>query len=148
MIATDAACEGLNLQQLGSLINIDLPWNPTRLEQRVGRIKRFGQTRESIDMLNLVYQDTVDEVIYDRLSSRMKDRYDLFGSLHDTIEDEWIEDIEHLNELMDQFIEKKRRATGFDIRYNACLEADEDGWRNCTQVLSRRNIEDLMRKGW
>lgn len=148
MIATDAACEGLNLQQLGSLINIDLPWNPTRLEQRVGRIKRFGQTRESIDMLNLVYQDTVDEVIYDRLSRRMKDRYDLFGSLPDTIEDEWIEDIEHLDELMDQFIKKKRRATGFDIRYNSCLEADEDEWRNCTQVLSRRDIEDLMRKGW
>jgi len=42
MVATDAACEGLNLQTLGTLINIDLPWNPTRLEQRIGRIKRFG----------------------------------------------------------------------------------------------------------
>ncbi|WP_419594108.1 helicase-related protein, partial [Thiolapillus sp.] len=46
MVATDAACEGLNLQTLGALINIDLPWNPTRLEQRIGRIKRFGQLRE------------------------------------------------------------------------------------------------------
>ena len=45
MVATDAACEGLNLQTLGTLINVDLPWNPTRLEQRIGRIKRFGQTR-------------------------------------------------------------------------------------------------------
>ncbi|WP_419582323.1 helicase-related protein, partial [Thiolapillus sp.] len=54
MVATDAACEGLNLQTLGALINIDLPWNPTRLEQRIGRIKRFGQLREKVDMLNLV----------------------------------------------------------------------------------------------
>ncbi|MGY3618081.1 C-terminal helicase domain-containing protein [Bradyrhizobium sp. USDA 10063] len=43
VVATDAACEGLNLQTLGTLINIDLPWNPSRLEQRIGRIKRFGQ---------------------------------------------------------------------------------------------------------
>jgi len=54
MVATDAACEGLNLQSLGALINVDLAWNPTRLEQRIGRIKRFGQVRDSIDMLNLV----------------------------------------------------------------------------------------------
>ena len=41
--ATDAACEGLNLQSLGTMINVDLPWNPSRLEQRLGRIKRYGQ---------------------------------------------------------------------------------------------------------
>jgi hypothetical protein len=52
MVATDAACEGLNLQTLGTLINVDLPWNPTRLEQRIGRIKRFGQARSTVDMLN------------------------------------------------------------------------------------------------
>ena len=81
MVATDAACEGLNLQTLGTLINVDLPWNPTRLEQRLGRIKRFGQRRASVDMLNLVFEQTVDEKIYDKLSERMRDRYDLFGSL-------------------------------------------------------------------
>jgi superfamily II DNA/RNA helicase len=58
LVATDAACEGLNLQTLGTLINIDLPWNPSRLEQRLGRIKRFGQARRTVDMLNLVYHDT------------------------------------------------------------------------------------------
>jgi superfamily II DNA or RNA helicase len=64
MVATDAACEGLNLQTLGTLINVDLPWNPTRLEQRIGRIKRFGQARSTVDMLNLVHQGTVDEIVY------------------------------------------------------------------------------------
>ena len=38
VVATDASCEGLNLQTLGTLININLPWNPSRLEQRLGRI--------------------------------------------------------------------------------------------------------------
>src|ERR1017187_7895240 len=77
LVATDAACEGLNLQTLGTLINVDLPWNPSRLEQRIGRIKRYGQTRDRVDMLNLVYVNTNDEKVYRALSQRMKDRYDL-----------------------------------------------------------------------
>jgi ERCC4-related helicase len=43
LVGTDAASEGLNLQRLGTLINLDLPWNPTRLEQRKGRIQRIRQ---------------------------------------------------------------------------------------------------------
>lgn len=148
MVATDAACEGLNLQRLGTLINVDLPWNPTRLEQRIGRIKRFGQTRPAVDMLNLVYQDTVDEKIYERLSARMKDRFDIFGSLPDTIEDEWIEQIETLDEKLDEYIDAQKRVNGFDIRYNTNLDAEEDEWRNCARVLSRRSIDTLMRNGW
>lgn len=148
MIATDAACEGLNLQTLGTLINVDLPWNPTRLEQRIGRIKRLGQIRESVDMLNLVYQGTVDEMVYERLSERMRDRYDLFGALPDTIKDEWIEDIARLGEEMDRYIETRRQATGFDIRYNATLEPGADSWRNCAKVFARRDLDSLMRQGW
>ncbi len=105
MVATDAACEGLNLQTLGTLINVDLPWNPTRLEQRIGRIKRFGQVRDKVDMLNLVNEQTVDERVYAKLSERMKDRFDLFGALPDTIKDEWIANIETLGEEMDKYIE-------------------------------------------
>lgn len=148
MVATDAACEGLNLQTLGTLINVDLPWNPTKLEQRIGRIKRFGQTRDKVDMLNLVNEQTVDEKVYDRLSERMKDRFDLFGSLPDTIKDEWIDDIEHLGELMDQYINAQKQETGFDLRYNATMRPTDNDWRTCAQVLSRRDFETLMRKGW
>ena len=148
MVATDAACEGLNLQTLGTLINIDLPWNPTRLEQRIGRIKRFGQAREKVDMLNLVNERTVDEKVYDRLSERMRDRFNLFGSLPDTIKDEWIEDIETLGEKMDDYINAQREATGFDLRYKATAEPSDKDWRDCTEVLSRRDFAQLMRTGW
>ena len=148
MVATDAACEGLNLQTLGTLINIDLPWNPTRLEQRIGRIKRFGQAREKVDMLNLVNEQTVDEKVYDRLSERMRDRYNLFGSLPDTIKDEWIEDIETLGEKMDEYINAQKEATGFDLRYTSTMEPSEKDWRDCSEVLSRRDLAGLMSKGW
>ena len=60
---------------------VDLPWNPSRLEQRLGRIKRFGQARRTVDMLNLVYHETQDERVYEVISRRMKDRYDIFGGL-------------------------------------------------------------------
>lgn len=148
MVATDAACEGLNLQTLGTLINIDLPWNPTRLEQRIGRIKRFGQKRETVDMLNLVNEQTVDEKIYERLSERMRNRYDLFGSVPDTIKDEWIEDIETLGEKMDEFINAQKEATGFDLRYTGTMEPPEKDWRDCSEVLSRRDFAVLMTTAW
>lgn len=148
MVATDAACEGLNLQTLGTLINVDLPWNPTRLEQRIGRIKRFGQARSTVDMLNLVHQGTVDETVYERLSERMRNRYDLFGGLPDTIKDDWIDDLETLGEKMDQYIEERRQATGFDLRYNDTIRSTADAWRDCAAVLSRRDLDNLMRQGW
>ncbi len=148
MVATDAACEGLNLQTLGTLINVDLPWNPIKLEQRIGRIKRFGQVRDKVDMLNLVNEQTVDEKVYTRLSERMKDRFDLFGSLPDTIKDDWIEDIEQLGELMDQYIDAQKQETGFDLRYNSTLQPETDFWRDCATVLSRRDFDSLMRKRW
>lgn len=148
MVATDAACEGLNLQTLGTLINIDLPWNPTRLEQRIGRIKRFGQRRETVDMLNLVFEQTVDEKIYERLSERMKNRYDLFGSLPDTIKDEWIEDIETLGERLDEYINAQKTATGFDLRYTGTMMPPDKDWREFTEVLSRRDLATLMSAAW
>ena len=148
MVATDAACEGLNLQTLGSLINIDLPWNPTKLEQRIGRIKRFGQVREKVDMLNLVNEQTVDEKVYDRLSERMRDRYNLFGSLPDTIKDEWIDDIETLGEKMDEYINVQKEANGFDLRYTTTMSPSDKDWRDCSDVLSRRDFTELMTSAW
>jgi SNF2 family DNA or RNA helicase len=148
IVATDAACEGLNLQTLGSLINIDLPWNPTRLEQRIGRIKRLGQVRDNVDMLNLVNEQTVDEKVYERLSERMRDRYNLFGSTPDTIKDEWIDDIETLGEKMDEYINAQKEATGFDLRYSTTMQPTEKDWRDCTAVLSRMNFALLMSAAW
>ena len=148
MVATDAACEGLNLQTLGTLVNVDLPWNPTRLEQRIGRIKRFGQRRSTVDMLNLVFEQTVDEKIYERLSERMKNRYDLFGSLPDTIKDEWIDDIETLGEKLDDYINAQKNATGFDLRYTGTMTPPEKDWREFTEVLSQRGLVTLMTTAW
>ena len=149
VVATDAACEGLNLQTLGTLINVDLPWNPSRLEQRLGRIKRFGQARRSVDMLNLVYHETQDEKIYKVLSRRMKDQYDIFGGLPDTIEDDWIESIEKLEEMMDKYIHLRKQALDvFEMRYQTTIDPDLDRWELCSRVLARRDVMDRLSIPW
>ncbi|AOW80896.1 helicase [Halodesulfurarchaeum formicicum] len=71
LVATDSASEGLNLQECGAMINYDLPWNPMRVEQRIGRIDRIGQEYDNVYILNYSYEDTVESDIYDRLGDRI-----------------------------------------------------------------------------
>ena len=149
VVATDAACEGLNLQTLGTLINVDLPWNPARLEQRLGRIKRIGQARHSVDMLNLVYNDTQDEKVYQALSRRMQDRFDIFGNLPDTIEDDWIENVEELEQKMDLYIHLRQQArNAFEMRYKETIDPDKDRWELCSRVLARQDVVDRLSTPW
>jgi superfamily II DNA or RNA helicase len=149
VVATDAACEGLNLQTLGTLINVDLPWNPSRLEHRLGRIKRFGQTRRTVNMLNLVYHETQDEKIYRVLSRRMKDRYDIFGGLPDTIEDDWIDSVERLEVMMDAYIHLRQQARDvFEMRYQETIDPDLDRWELCSRVLARRDVVERLSIPW
>lgn len=62
----------------GNLINIDLPWNPTRLEQRIGRSSALVKCEKGRHT-NLVNEQTVDEKVYEKLSERMQDRYNLLA---------------------------------------------------------------------
>jgi hypothetical protein len=63
-----------HLDTFAKLIDDDLLWNPSWIEQRLGRIKRFGQTRQLVDMLNLVYPDNQGEKVYNVLSDRRTKR--------------------------------------------------------------------------
>lgn len=78
LLATDAAGEGLNLHEhCRNVINLELPWNPVRLEQRIGRVDRIGQAR-TVHALVLVARHTPEERILDRLRSRLaRARHDL-----------------------------------------------------------------------
>lgn len=72
LVATEVASEGVDLQFSRLLINYDLPWNPMRVEQRIGRIDRLGQKAQVIHIWNLFYQETIDERIFGRLLTRLK----------------------------------------------------------------------------
>jgi ERCC4-related helicase len=85
LLGTDAASEGLNLQTLGTLINLDLPWNPTRLEQRKGRIQRIGQLNDEIYIYNMRYKDSVEDKVHEMLSERLQNISSIFGQLPDVL---------------------------------------------------------------
>lgn len=71
LLCTDAAAEGLNFQFCGALINYDMPWNPMRVEQRIGRIDRIGQTHEQMQIVNLHLDGTVEADVYRALKGRI-----------------------------------------------------------------------------
>jgi SNF2 family DNA or RNA helicase len=70
LLSTEAAGEGRNLQFCRTMINFDLPWNPMRIEQRVGRIHRIGQTHE-VDIFNLSAEGTIEDYILDLLDRKL-----------------------------------------------------------------------------
>jgi len=71
LLTSEVASEGVDLQFCSLLINYDLPWNPMRIEQRIGRIDRHGQKEPVIKILNFCYQGSIDERIYTRLFQRL-----------------------------------------------------------------------------
>ena len=77
LLCTESASEGLNLQTCGVLINYDLPWNPMRVEQRIGRIDRIGQVYPTVHIHNFYYDGTVEAKVYRRL----RDRIDAFQTV-------------------------------------------------------------------
>jgi hypothetical protein len=81
LLATDAASEGLNLQSCSYLINYDMPWNPMRVEQRIGRIDRLGQARDIVHVRSYFIANTVEESVYRALADRIDDFSRLLGNL-------------------------------------------------------------------
>lgn len=145
LIGTDAASEGLNLQKLGTLINLDLPWNPTRLEQRKGRIQRIGQIHDTVHVLNLRYRGSVEDHVHDLLSLRLKEIHQLFGQLPDVLEDVWVDvalgDVEHAKQRINA-VPKKHP---FELRYREPKAID---WESCERVLARDVRVAALRAGW
>ena len=71
MLATDAAGEGLNMQFAWVMVNYDIPWNPARLEQRMGRLHRFGQTHDEVRIFNLVADGTREGAVLGTLLTKL-----------------------------------------------------------------------------
>ena len=71
MLFSEVGCEGLDYQFCDCIVNYDLPWNPMKVEQRIGRIDRRGQKSESVTIINLITPGTVDADIYERCLLRI-----------------------------------------------------------------------------
>ncbi len=85
MVATEAGGEGINLQFCHNIINFDLPWNPMRVEQRIGRVHRLGQT-ENVNIFNLSTKGTIEEHILSLLHEKINMFELVIGGLDDILE--------------------------------------------------------------
>ena len=73
--------------------------------------------RDRVDMLSLAHKGSQDEVVHDRRSERMMDRFDIFGQLPDTLEDDWTYSEERLEAELRKHADCKRQASAFDVRW-------------------------------
>lgn len=93
LIATEAGGEGINLQFCNYMINYDLPWNPMRLEQRIGRIHRYGQDKD-VHIYNFAIKDTVEEHIMKLLYEKIHLFEQIIGDLDAILTELSIHDLE------------------------------------------------------
>lgn len=133
LIATDAAGEGVNLQNANLMVNYDLPWNPNRLEQRFGRIHRIGQT-EVCHLWNMVANETREGDVFQRLFEKLEvERAALGGRVFDIL-GEVFED----KSLKDLLIEA--------IRYGADPEVRARLHRKVEGALDTLHLETIIKR--
>ena len=85
VFCSDAASEGLNLQAARILINVDVPWTPARLEQRVGRIARLGQIANEVVIYNVWYPNSIEARMYHRIQKRLENSNLAIGEFPDVV---------------------------------------------------------------
>ncbi len=133
LVATDAAGEGVNLQNANLMVNYDLPWNPNRLEQRFGRIHRIGQT-EVCHLWNLVAKETREGDVYHRLLSKLEiESAALQGRVFDI-----------LGEVFEEMSLKDLLLQA--IRYGNSPEVRARLTRKIDQALDREHLKALLNR--
>ena len=133
LLATDAAGEGVNLQNANLMVNYDLPWNPNRLEQRFGRIHRIGQ-QQICHLWNLVAKETREGEVYHRLLTKLETINDSFNGRVFDILGEVFEDRSLKDLLLDA------------IRYNDQPERQAERLKSIDNALDTTHIKDLLER--
>jgi hypothetical protein len=87
LLSSEVGSEGVDLQFCWVVVNYDLPWNPMKVEQRIGRVDRLGQSKEKVSIVNLLYDETIDAKIYFRLFERLKLTENALGSFEAVLGD-------------------------------------------------------------
>lgn len=131
LLATDAAGEGVNLQNANLMVNYDLPWNPNRLEQRFGRIHRIGQ-QQVCHLWNLVAKETREGEVYHRLLTKLETINEAFNGRVFDILGEVFEERSLKDLLLDA------------IRYNDQPERNAERMKSIDNALDATHIKDLL----
>lgn len=157
LLCTDAAGEGLNLQFYGVLVNYDLPWNPMKVEQRIGRIDRIGQLYPRIRIYNLAYQDTVEADVYFKVGQRINLFEGIVGKLQPILsrlpkkfEEYTLGKVSERDEARERLladiedIEREANSSGFDIDASAAEALDAP--KLPAACLSLEDLENVAQR--
>ncbi|MFS0787251.1 SNF2-related protein [Shouchella sp. 1P09AA] len=126
LIATEAGGEGINLQFCHHIINYDLPWNPMRIEQRIGRLHRLGQQHD-VQIYNFAVQETIEQKILDLLYDKIHLFESVIGQLDDILAKIELADLdEHVNNIIEQSSSDGEMKIKFDHLAAVINEAQEE----------------------
>ena len=152
LLSSEVGSEGIDLQFCRMMINYDLPWNPMRVEQRIGRIDRVGQQAKRLLIFNFKIHGTVEERIYDKLHQKLEKFANSLGDLEAVIGNEIQElTIEILSKNLSpeeesRLIEQSERVIEENLIQVAALEESGDSLIAFSDYLQRK-IEDDQKKG-
>lgn len=148
MVGTDAASTGLNLQRLGSLINLDLPWNPTTLEQRKGRVQR-GTISKRIPFCNLRYDEGVEQRLFNVLTGRIRAITDIFGTIPDFITDNWVTAmLDHQALTENDLVKMVTGEARSPFTVKETYEYLDEEWESTAEVLNSKEAISVFLQSW
>ena len=161
MIATEAGAKGLNLQFCDVVVNYDLPWNPQRIEQRIGRCHRYGQEHDVVTVVNFISADNeADQLMFEILARKL----DLFGRVLDASDHVLHEpatdapeaivgslgvaverELQRIHEQARSKEQLVRELEGLRDDVDARRRSVEDGWHRAASLIQSRLDEDVQR---
>ncbi len=115
-LSTDSGGTGLNLQAADCVINFELPWNPARMNQRIGRVNRIGQSSKTVNVINLVSKDSIEEKILAGIHLKTELFQGVFDGTADVVEFSREKRNEMLNRLRAMMGQEAEEAPGFEQR--------------------------------
>jgi hypothetical protein len=130
LVCSDAASEGLNLQAASAVVNVDMPWNPAKVEQRIGRADRIGQTADVVRVVNVWYPDTYEARMYRVLFDRQHIWWIIIGPASGIIAQRLVEAFEagasgaSLQRRIQEAVDQVERSKDDAIRLTRILPED------------------------
>ena len=143
MLATRVASEGLDFEFCSAVVNYDLPWNPMEVEQRIGRVDRFGQQSEKVHILNFTAPGTIETDIIHRIHERIGVFVDSIGELEPILQADF-SDIKRIAfdfSLSAEERERRLDAALLAVENKAMLQRDFDDSADILNVLDHASMD-------
>ena len=165
LLSSEVGGEGLDLEFCSVIFNYDLPWNPMRIEQRIGRLDRFGQTHDKVLIYNFAIHGTIDSVILERLYGRINIFEQYIGDLEAILGDEIAsltremfnpnltqeQKARYVEQIGLNIVRRQRELEGFEAESSHFVGQDEyfnveiDRIRRTRRFVGPQDVEHLLR---